>query len=1674
MNSKIIRKSTACLVTSMMLILATAGVLEASTGLSQGAHKKASEVELSEEKEQIAQGELFRIYEIVPKQSDASLGYLISGEEPITYQQGTESYTKKLRDMPASAERKLAMVQFKEQIIVGQEWQGLFGSDSFAAWEGEYLEKETEGKPLNLFGTMLEDSSGKGEYIVHTTEPEFQELLPGEVYEGTRYNKQIQSMEEDTDPPEYESANSDVVKRIEGKFIPTFSLSITGKTNTTEITYQKEENWITQTGDSKEEFAIIQEPIPISGLPLEEVGSDCAYINQYVYQKDSSESYTLFGQLILDEATQTVKINGLADGKQYIFTQETSTPGVYSIRFELNAMDAKFPDGKKDAQVIHTVQDVSQEGQTGEIRPEDFPHNPVRNGYEFVEWNTKADATGAKIDANSKFSGNMSVYAIWREQTVSGGDVSGNSVDIAGISYLHEGYFYPAAGLLDGTEFIDTSNLYIMDFTSHVEHNTGIKYYIKNAKQTGLEIGGLTLSLCYTPNEQGRYKMITLPSKEVNWIYEDIHQSVVGTHIWQSDLSQLYDTIWFEGGIHNQNWFINNVLAATQQSETKGAEVYSITMEELNLLSKEELDQADLIYFSCGYGKGDYATDISKEMSSQILRRVYKDQLPIILEHSLVNSSNHQLKILLKTLVCNQREELQSSLGEEFNWQEIEKEIDSLMPAETEYLSGCVYMNDNQTTPYVGKDYLTPKNPEINSSLCLVSSVITKATITQYIIDYGNQEISTKDRLDVLWIEPCNDFGTEKYKNDKSFHLTVSYIANYWATGMKHQTTEELEKHISIHKMTTGEFNGITKELKENYDIIYFGANTGTMNVSKTGENKGYPEYNDSSMNGLIYTHTGDYLDFGILDYPAWDRGPAEVLQHDLVKPGEIFTNRYRFGGNDITKGKLVELKNYIQAGFPVVFHDEFFEQEKGGVNTLHIDSNSYMYDLASFAINGYKGKNVNILTMLSQKVENLTLKEEQKAFKDAVNQERLQVNLIESPPSYKENEIGNNGNVLEYVVELGAGNERGDFSSHSFHCSFFLDMNMDGRFSGSQTGDITTVSEIIKDTKIYEISQENTQTEQIPVDGRYHLYPGRRYKIQASIPKEYTGFLYWKLQFTDNQNPSMQQGVKGNSFILPSEKKEIKILQLMSVKGNTWNLSQDINGENSFLHLAYQIKEFSPQVHSITFKDLTEGTFGKTENSDIGIRALQTAGNKEAYLDYLSQFDLVVIGFADHYQEAEWNADKTEILCSAIQEYIELGNPAIFSNDVTSHYNQERYRDKAGYVVNKTMRGTMGIDAYGVGKNESGSHDYLWFPNKGEQNREVELYNREGYSNPTITRFFWQKGKPIANTSKLFVRNDLWFQAVQANITTDGILNSADTNSGFQYEQVWAQSVNVGQISQYPFALGESLYVGRAHGQSYQLNLEKDDNLDGFSDVVVWYTLADNNQISGDTSSYYELNPKDVKNNYFVYNMGNVSYCGIGKQQPSPEEKKLFINTLVATYQMGVRAPQINVLADETTYQEERAIYFPFDEIFLDQEQGNVSVFFEVNDRNINLVHSVMEAHYYIEERDVVENPKYINGRAVYLKELSSQDGILLYRYDNGIRTPVEGKGNELSSGIRYELVLPFELVFSIQNGVPGRNTGAVYLSVRTNYVKEGHNLSTQESWAQLDAIGVSLLDLK
>ncbi len=196
---------------------------------------------------------------------------------------------------------------------------------------------------------------------------------------------------------------------------------------------------------------------------------------------------------------------------------------------------------------------------------------------------------------------------------------------------------------------------------------------------------------------------------------------------------------------------------------------------------------------------------------------------------------------------------------------------------------------------------------------------------------------------------------------------------------------------------------------------------------------------------------------------------------------------------------------------------------------------------------------------------------------------------------------------------------------------------------------------------------------------------------------------------------------------------------------------------------------------------------------------------------------------------------------------------------------------------------------------------------------------------------------------------------------------------------------INDGSISHYPFEIGESGRLAQpVKGGDYVLNLFGNGNDDSIADVTAWYCLEDSDKT--DTATAYDVSRADAANNYYLYSRGNVIYIGEdyyayeyeekpGVEPPSEAdgvmECRLFVNALMAAYNVGIKNPKVTIVAGLASDAPEiESICIPFDEQLVEVADGNAGlldettdVYFKIAEPNLAFGKEVRISFYYEDE---------------------------------------------------------------------------------------------------------------
>ena len=596
----------------------------------------------------------------------------------------------------------------------------------------------------------------------------------------------------------------------------------------------------------------------------------------------------------------------------------------------------------------------------------------------------------------------------------------------------------------------------------------------------------------------------------------------------------------------------------------------------------------------------------------------------------------------------------------------------------------------------------------------------------------------------------------------------------------------------------------------------------------------------------------------------------------------------------------------------------------------------------------------------------------------------------------------------LQYIFALSNDAAASQVST-TYDCKLYIDKNSDGRFSGSDViGQTLSSTEELSGLNLYVRSGQEWKEVAKNDSGHYELRTGYTYKVVRVLPDDYQGVLPWKMIFFDNSDALVRTAVSGYTAVDRGSRVDIQVLQLMSDrKASNDKTLWDLESDSDVKSLLSGIREFNVSIDSVKTSTFINGLI-----SDDQLKKLKTDEQKsEAYYNAayntFQQYDMLILGFGDNYQFGSKDQSlKNMAVSEAIRDYIEDGKSVLFTHDSSSYINSKAGSGKGwywGYEFNKTMRAAVGLDRYGAlleyyddQRNNSSlsdaqrkrydayynildtqyNYDTAWKPGT-DRSSDQTVGNIEGTTKYTTVRYVQNRinailRKGTSYTSFYFpIRNSLFYQGMDKTTNSQGQItvlgDYKEFGDGAGPDMIVTQ-VNQGQITNYPYQITteeqQTLTVAATHYQWLQPNMELDKDGDGKNDIVVWYCLSDlsdnaktrksqtewNNGWGNDNGvNLYNVSPKDVVNNYYIYSMGNVTYSGAGHTEPTGmAEKKLFVNTMVAAYNAGTKAPSVFFRDDNgNTIDSVYMMYDAANKMILDRS-NKIQVDFKATDYNI------------------------------------------------------------------------------------------------------------------------------
>lgn len=870
---------------------------------------------------------------------------------------------------------------------------------------------------------------------------------------------------------------------------------------------------------------------------------------------------------------------------------------------------------------------------------------------------------------------------------------------------------------------------------------------------------------------------------------------------------------------------------------------------------------------------------------------------------------------------------------------------------------------------------------------------IAMGSAVQYIVGNalgtGSGDVARKEKLRILEIQPCNEFI---YGSD---YWQLYYMSIFpWFTG-------SLTEDVAVTTMTTYQFIGDITDLNAAYDLIIIGSSQDATN--------GANGYNDAQMGHLIYTSVGDLITNYRDRNWRWSNGRTSADAGATEQMGsDAYQIKSRYAGTDITKKKYEELRDFMASGSPIVVDAKLYSDGKQ-VNAALVDVNSYVYRLASGI---YQEGSSSRLFWGGAAYTSL----EQKSLKEALSQERLSLVFAEDgtglPAEYSavtenrsvpvtdargntvswtqvdgiivsENyntDTDDNGNpVLRYTFTL-----KGDTRS-TYGVKLYLDHNGDGVYNNSikermelaaagkemSSLNTTLTSEEANGARI-SIYDRTGQT--FVTDGS--LSAGHTYQLMYRVRSTERGILPWKLEVYDRNNQSIRGSKTGYTAFRVSgsnvAKEQIRVLQM--------NLMPDMREETTtYINFADETTvtgaKFAAYLDAVEDFDVDlefmKNSTWYAEFGEFGSKALSMGYTKDVQIarfkEFLEDYDMLIIGYCDM---ASFTND--EIFYEGFTEFVNQGKSVILSHDLVSDASFLYMHNDLTTDYDAALRTLAGQRR----KYYVGDTNYYRYSSTMLNGTEISLLPPDDF-------LIWYSGNgngwkrlgkedfmSVAETNmpetptdyaNEFMDNSvrLMMSYSSQSLKKDRILNSSITNFSWlgHAETQYVEVANKGQITTYPYSLGDTMEVSTTHVQNYQLDLEQEDG----GDVTVWYNLTDaydsDVTAQGTNDGVYSSRSGDSRNNYYIYTKGNITYTGLGHKNAAltNDEVKLFVNTMISSYRDVPAVPYARVEnADASEHKGDYTLYVPL--TGAERAEDTIEITFSIvdeNDHNITSVRS-------------------------------------------------------------------------------------------------------------------------
>ena len=378
--------------------------------------------------------------------------------------------------------------------------------------------------------------------------------------------------------------------------------------------------------------------------------------------------------------------------------------------------------------------------------------------------------------------------------------------------------------------------------------------------------------------------------------------------------------------------------------------------------------------------------------------------------------------------------------------------------------------------------------------------------------------------------------GEEYY----AFEISTAKIAH--ATGLP-------ETSIEVDQMSVNQLISTKDVILENYDLVYIGGDHSAFTP--------YDLYNYSAVESDISNmHTWlQYFTY----FEMYSHTGAYAIYEGTYNKVSGGTNSVPYNGYDLTYNKLLELKDYVDAGLPMIIDSNLYqaydtiknENRLTKLANRNLDPDSNMYKLLEYVDEKTSTTGIHVMT--------------DKDFTDDANSELTQaINLYGNEASLYNRTA--TGNITVYTDSinseikslLGSSNARPRLTVKSRPVEY--DENDDTTINKTDTVEVTVglsastssastyTAMLLFDMNGNNLYDEDSDDEM--KDSAVIKPGGEPVTLSGKLDEEFFGLVNWKVKVVDNSNGKLCDVQTGSAFFKPDKdmKKTVRVLQIMPV----------------------------------------------------------------------------------------------------------------------------------------------------------------------------------------------------------------------------------------------------------------------------------------------------------------------------------------------------------------------------------------------------------------------------------------------------------------------------------------------------------------------------------------------